>query len=111
MSLRFLIDAQSPPALAQHLQSLGHFAEHINDIGLGDGSDREIWAHAGTYGAALVTKDQDFADLTRRRPAPTAVVWIRLGNTTNEALWRTLAPMLPEIVDAISRGETRIEIA
>jgi predicted nuclease of predicted toxin-antitoxin system len=111
MSLRFLIDAQLPPALVHRLASIGHQADHVHEIGLGLATDLEIWAYAGKKQAVLVTKDHDFVDLTLSEPGRVAVVWIRLGNTTNKALWHALEPALPEIVEAITRGETLIEIA
>lgn len=109
--MRFLVDAQLPPALADRLREAGHEAEHVNLIGLGPASDRRIWTHARSKGAVIVTKDQDFADLTRRDRRGAAVVWIRIGNTTSRALWRTLEPVLPEILDALERGERLIEVA
>jgi predicted nuclease of predicted toxin-antitoxin system len=32
--VRFLIDAQLPPALARYLAALGHDAKHVSDVGL-----------------------------------------------------------------------------
>lgn len=110
MSLRFLIDAQLPPTLAQRLAALGHEAHHVNRIGLGGADDASIWSHAARGGAVLVTKDEDFVALARRDPRGPAVVWVRIGNTTNDALWRALAPVLAEIVGALERGERIIEI-
>ncbi len=40
--MRFLIDAQLPPALARLLASHGHVAEHVADIGLRDADDSPI---------------------------------------------------------------------
>ena len=40
--MRFLIDAQLPPALARLLASHGHVAEHVADIGLRDADDSRI---------------------------------------------------------------------
>ncbi|MFZ1575492.1 MAG: DUF5615 family PIN-like protein [Chromatiaceae bacterium] len=44
--MRFLVDAQLPPALARWLAQRGHEAEHVLDCGLLDASDRLIWARA-----------------------------------------------------------------
>ena len=85
--MRFVTDAQLPPALARQLRSEGHEASHVNEIGLGAAADSDLWAHASAAGAVLVTKDEDFADLARREATEPAVVGIRLGNTTNKALW------------------------
>lgn len=108
--MRFLIDAQLPPELARRLRALGHEAEHVHEIGLGQAKDTDIWRDACRRRAVLVTKDQDFASFAASGPTGTAVIWIRLGNTTNEALWTSLDPLIPDIVDALSRGERLIEI-
>jgi predicted nuclease of predicted toxin-antitoxin system len=109
--VRFLIDAQLPPALVKHLAMRGHVGEHVNDIGIGGATDLEIWLHARASGAVIVTKDEDFATLTRREPTGPQVIWIRLGNTTNAALWTALGPLLAEIIEALESGERLIEIA
>lgn len=109
--MRFLVDAQLPPALAQRLGEKGHFAAHVMDVGLDVATDRQIWAYASKRGAVLVTKDGDFADLARTEVQGAAVVWIRLGNTTNRALWRVLEPVLAEIIEGLGRGERLIEVA
>ena len=106
--MRFLIDEQLPPALADRLREHGHVVEHIRDIGLGGAPDAKIRAYASRTGAVLVTKDEDFAAAGKARKF--AVLWIRLGNATNRALWAALEPNLPEIVAAIEKGERLIEI-
>jgi predicted nuclease of predicted toxin-antitoxin system len=88
--LRFLIDAQLPPGLARRLASHGYAAEHVNRISLGIASDLSIWRHAARTGAILVTKDEDFVALAEREPDGPQVVWIRIGNISNEALWRAI---------------------
>lgn len=109
--MRFLIDAQLPPALADELNRKGHHAEHVNVIGIGAATDREVWLYAVNHRAVIVTKDHDFADLARTDPSGTPVVWVRLGNTTRRALWHALEPLLPEILGGLERGERLIEIA
>lgn len=44
--MRFVIDAQLPPALARLQIRRGHTAEHVADIGLRDADDSPIWAYA-----------------------------------------------------------------
>ena len=72
--------------------------------------DAAIWAYAVANATVLVTKDEDFVALARRDVKATAVIWIRIGNCTNEALWRVLEPALPEVLLALEAGERVIEI-
>jgi predicted nuclease of predicted toxin-antitoxin system len=55
--LRFLVDAQLPPALARRIQALGHSAEHVFDYGLATASDEAIRGYAAKTNAVIVTKD------------------------------------------------------
>jgi len=57
--MKFLIDAQLPPALCRWLETRGHVAEHVASIGLLAASDRDIAAHGEAAGWFLVTKDED----------------------------------------------------
>jgi predicted nuclease of predicted toxin-antitoxin system len=108
--IRFLIDAQLPPGLALRLTARGFAAEHVNRIGLGNTSDDDIWQYAARTSATLVTKDEDFAALADQEPNGPQVVWIRLGNISNDALWRVIDPLLDEIVHSLNAGERIVEV-
>lgn len=108
--MRFLIDAQLPPALARWFTAKGHEAEHVGDRGMQAASDIEIWNYALSTSAAIVTKDEDFAQrqvLTENGPV---VVWIRLPNTRRRDLLAWFETVLPEVLAALARGETLIEV-
>ena len=108
--MRFLIDAQLPPALASWLAARGHVAEHVADHGLEGAPDAAIWDRAVVLGAAIVTKDVDFA---RRRVFDTTgpvIVWVRLPNTRRDAPLVWFETALPLIAAAARRGETLIEL-
>jgi len=108
--LKFLVDAQLPPALARWLTSQGHQAAHVADLGLGAAPDQEIWKKAAESGAVLLTKDEDFATLSLLRQTKPTVVWIRLGNTRRGALLQWFEHMLPTVLAALDRGEFLIEL-
>ena len=108
--MRFLVDAQLPPGLAQALANLGDDAEHVCDVGLGSARDQDVWRYAEAHGAIIVTKDADFAALRTASPNCPSVLWLRIGNTTNIALWAHIEPLLPDIIQALEAGERLIEI-
>jgi len=74
--VRFLVDAQLPPALARTLNAEGHEAEHLEDIGLRHAKDPAIWDYALRHQAAIITKDEDFVDRFRRLPDGPVIVWL-----------------------------------
>jgi len=109
--MRFLVDAQLPPALARWLAAKGHEAEHVGDKGMQAASDTAIWDYALASSAAIVTKDEDFAQRKVLTAAGPVVVWIRLPNTRLRDLFAWFETILPDIVAALERGETLIEVA
>ena len=107
--MRFLVDAQLPPALARKLEALGHVAEHVTDCGLATGSDEAIRQYAASVTAVIITKDEDFAIRRLLREGP-SIVWVRIGNTRRVELLRRIEAELNAIVTALDQGETLIEI-
>jgi predicted nuclease of predicted toxin-antitoxin system len=108
--MRFLVDAQLPPALARWLVAVGYEAEHVSDVGLGGARDDAIWSFALACGAVVVTKDEDFAQRKALEKDGPAIVWIRVRNSRKRELLRWFETMLPEIHAALNRGETLIEV-
>jgi predicted nuclease of predicted toxin-antitoxin system len=43
-------------------------------------------------------------------PNDPSVLWLRIGNTTNVALYAHIGPVLPDIVEALEIGERVIEV-
>lgn len=108
--MRFVIDAQLPPALARLFEAHGHTAEHVADIGLRDADDSPIWAYAPENQAVIVTKDEDFPHRLRQSRMAPVIVWLRIGNTSRRALLQWLDPLIPQIVQLIQNGDKLIEV-
>lgn len=108
--MHFLVDAQLPPALARMLVAKGFSASHVHDLGLGEAEDSVIWNHAMAANAVIITKDDDFASRIMLQPNGPAIVWIRIGNTSRQALLQWFEPLLPAVVNALSDGEKLIEV-
>ena len=107
--MRFLVDAQLPPALARYLVELGLTAQHVHELGLSDASDATIWDLARQENLIIVTKDEDFS-LRHLRDPTGHVVWIRLGNCTNRALIAWLSPLWPQVVVRLAAGDRLVEV-
>jgi len=108
--MRFLVDAQLPPALARHLAELGHEADHVADRQMMAASDREIWDYALAVDAAIVTKDEDFARRRALAGHGPRVVWVRIRNTRRRELLVWFDAVLPALIAAVERGERLIEL-
>ena len=59
--MKFLVDAQLPPALAQWLREAGYDAQAVREVGLREADDGGIWRHAQAQGRVIVTKDENFS--------------------------------------------------
>ena len=108
--MRFLVDAQLPPALALWLGKHGLAATPVRDHGLRESDDGSIWNFATTGGWTVITKDEDFVAHCVGDAAAPAVVWLRIGNCTNRVLFAWLEPFLPDIQRRLSEGEKFIEV-
>ena len=103
--MKFLVDAQLPPALCGWLRARGHEAEHV---GAGAVADDEIARRVEASGAILISKDEDFARL--RLPDRFALLWLRCGNVTNEALSRWLEARWDQVERWLAAEERFIEL-
>lgn len=108
--MKFLIDAQLPPALGRWIASKGHQATHVFDVGFHPANDPVIWERAQNEQAVIISKDEDFVDhwLLSKQPVP--LIWVRKGNCSNRALLAWLEPLWPDAVKRLEAGEKLIEL-
>lgn len=107
---RFVVDNQLPAALARWCEAKGCDAEHVLLLQMAQAPDDWIWQHAARTGAAIITKDEDFAQMTVLRPEPVAVVWLRLGNCRTPDLLRKMEAAWPEIIRQLDAGMRLVEV-
>lgn len=106
--MRFLVDAQLPPALCRWLEARGHEAEHVTELLPPVLSDREVAERAESGGYILVSKDEDFVLL--RLDGQFRLLWLRCGNTTNRALAAWLEQRWQRVTALLDEGQTFIEL-
>ena len=106
--MRFLIDAQLPPALCDWFHERGHDAVHVRDALGGQTPDRAIADHAERLDFILVTKDDDFQ--LRHPPIRYRLIWLRCGNITNRALRLWLDSVWAAIEVRLAQGDAMIEV-
>lgn len=75
-----------------------------------DASDIAVAREANRQEAVLVSKDEDFVDLSIRKILLSQLLWVRCGNMTTTGLWTRISPLLPLAVAALEAGERIVEI-
>jgi predicted nuclease of predicted toxin-antitoxin system len=109
--MRFLVDANLPPAPARWLREQEHEADHVAEIGQPSVTDEQVWQRAVAGDTIIVSKDEDFG---RRRSVakqgPPIVIRVRIGNTRKSALLARFASVWSDLIAALERGDRLIEV-
>ena len=109
--MKFLVDAQLPPALARFLASLGEEAIHVLDVGLLDASDSAIWDFALKNDWVIITKDDDFQFRASVTPMPPRIIWVRVGNCSKKRLIEIFKEHWSTIKEELSMNTLLVEVA
>jgi predicted nuclease of predicted toxin-antitoxin system len=107
---KFIVDAQLPPALARFLNSLGEDAIHVLDVDMMEASDTKIWDLAIRETRVIITKDEDFPIRASVSEQPPRLIWVRLGNTSKQALIQVFTQSWSQIKAELDKGEILIEL-
>jgi predicted nuclease of predicted toxin-antitoxin system len=103
--MRFLLDMNLPPAMADLLRAEGHDAIHALDAGYGDLSDRELFKRAADDDRIVVTFDLDFGEIGGvADQSPSGVVLLRLRLVRQSRLWARLRVAIAKAGDALEAG-------
>jgi len=105
--VKFLVDAQLPPILADWLRQIGHEAQHVQDVNLRDADDADVRMHAGKSGMVVITKDRDFVPTGQ---VEIQVIWIRTGNIGTRALINRIEAALPQLLAHLNEGAQLVEL-
>lgn len=109
--MKFWVDAQLPPALAQWLtERHGVEARSLRDLGMRDAADAEIFAAARQADIVVVSKDSDFVELVSRHGVPPQLLWVTCGNVTNRRLQSAFDKTFAEAMLALQSGQPIVEI-
>lgn len=96
--MKLLLDENLSRRLVPTLQDAFAGSRHLEDVGLQGEPDAAVWAFAGREGYTLVSKDDDFRQLSLLRGAPPKVVVLAIGNGGNAA-----------VLDVLMNNRARIE--
>ncbi|MFN7793546.1 MAG: DUF5615 family PIN-like protein [Cyclobacteriaceae bacterium] len=103
--LRFIVDTQLPPLLANYLTSKGHDSIHTTYFENGHLlQDAEISKIAIRENRIIVTKDNDFLERYAVYGSPPKVLLLQFGNSKNSELINSFEMELEKLVTLFSEG-------
>ena len=101
--LRFIVDTQLPPSLAEFFKRRGFDAIHVVNCPEGTlTSDKEIINIATEEKRIIITKDSDFMDYYFLKGYPPAVLLLQVGNIKNKELFLMLNEYMEQIISLFS---------
>jgi predicted nuclease of predicted toxin-antitoxin system len=103
--VRLLFDENLAETLVSALADLFPQSLHIRSLGHAGAPDAVVWELARQHGCVLVTRDEDFLQLSVARGAPPKVLWIALGNCTNATIIALLRAHHARIEDFQAQDE------
>ena len=89
--MKLLFDQNLSPKVVNRLADLFPGSSHVQVATLNRASDQQVWDYARLNGFAIVTKDEDYNNLSVVRGSPPKVIWLQLGTCTTaqvEAVFR-----------------------
>lgn len=109
--MRIWLDIHLSPDLADWISSqLGVECSALRNEGHQRTPDETIFSLLKTQGEVVMSKDSDFPALIARHGPPPQVIWLRCGNTSNEALRAILTLTMPDALELLIAGEPIVEI-
>jgi len=84
--VKLLLDENLSPRLVQRLAEAFPGTTHVDAVGFHGRSDGAIWDWARTNEFAIVSKDDDFRQLSFLHGSPPKVIWLSVGNAGTEAI-------------------------
>ncbi len=88
--MKLLLDENLSPRLIDVLEPEYPGSAHVHAVGLRGATDEVIWNYAREQSFAIVSKDNDFRQLSFVRGTPPKVIWLSVGNAATDAILRFL---------------------
>ncbi|MBI3524785.1 MAG: DUF5615 family PIN-like protein [Betaproteobacteria bacterium] len=109
--MKFWVDAQLPPLLAEWLsKEYAIDAISLRDLGLRNAPDIEIFQAARQAQAVVISKDSDFVELVSRHGQPPQLLWVTCGNVTNQRLRAVFGKTFPDALALLASGQVIVEV-
>ncbi|ULA64909.1 MAG: hypothetical protein LZF86_190202 [Nitrospira sp.] len=95
--MRLLLDENLSESILPAIADLYPDSLHVRVLGAGGVSDDVVWQLAKEHACLLVTRDEDFIRFSMVRGTPPKVVWLAVGNCSNQEVIRLLRSRYQEL--------------
>jgi len=96
--VRLPLDQNISFRLVERLRDLYPEGVHVKDVALTKADDIAVWEYARANDYVIVSKDDDFRQLSFLHGPPPKAIWVRLGNCTTEDVESLLRDCHAEVV-------------
>jgi predicted nuclease of predicted toxin-antitoxin system len=109
--MNWLVDAQLPPRLCEWLRIKGDYCIHVPELSNGiQIPDETLWLYAKKENLIIISKDRDFFDFSILRGSPPQILYINVGNCSNDRLLMIMDHVWEEIIKAFAAGNSLVII-
>ena len=95
--MKLLFDQNLSPKLVSLLDDVFPGSVHVQSASLDCASDDLVWEYSRLHEFAIVTKDEDYNNLSVVRGTPPKVIWLQLGNCSTAQVVAVFRAHLEEI--------------
>lgn len=88
--MKLLLDQNISFRITNKIQDIFPGSKQVQEVGLGNLRDSDIWSFAKENEYCIVTFDGDFYDMGLIKGASPKVIWLRIGNTTTQNIEKVL---------------------
>lgn len=88
--MKLLLDQNISHRICQNIRACFEEVTSIKAQGLTDANDFVIWQFAQNQGYTIVTFDEDMFNISQLRGYPPKIIWLRIGNATNDTIAQLL---------------------
>lgn len=106
--MKLLLDENLSYRLLTGLQPTFLQSTQVTSVGLSGADDRAVWAYAREHGFVLVSKDDDFLDLSAHLGPPPVVIRLVLGNCSNAQVLQALTTARERLEQLVAGGKTGV---
>lgn len=108
--MKLLFDENLSRRLVPALESAYPDSRHVDQVGLHGRPDYDIWRHATDHGFTVVSKDDDFRQMSFLHGAPPKVIRLAVGNAGTQAIAKLLLLRQAEVEAFVADAQASLLI-